>query len=214
MRNNVYAGIHWRHQIDLGNGIITPGEAAVDIKLNGLNLPRDLTGRTVLDIGSWDGFFAFECEKRGAVDVLAIDEHIWLGKKENYSKAGFLYAREQLGSKVRDQTMSVYDISTDLGQFDLVLFLGVVYHLGHPFLAMERIAEVATDQIILESYCQDFGIDEPLCRFEMQAPGIYPNCQKPNVQYLHSLLEGVGFEITYSNIYADRRCTIHAQRLK
>jgi len=66
--------IRWWHKIDLGNGIITPGKSDTFKKIKGIGLPEDLTGKTVLDIGAWDGFYSFESERRGASRVLAIDE--------------------------------------------------------------------------------------------------------------------------------------------
>ena len=65
--------VRWFHQIDLGDGIVTPGPDATGAKMAGLGLPEDLTGCSVLDIGAWDGAFSFEAERRGADRVLATD---------------------------------------------------------------------------------------------------------------------------------------------
>jgi len=72
------AGINWFHRIDLGNGIVTPGVDDSRSKLVYLNFPVNLTGKTVLDIGAWDGFFSFEAEMRGASRVLATDAYCWV----------------------------------------------------------------------------------------------------------------------------------------
>lgn len=69
--------IKWHHKIDLGNEIITPGEISPNWKLKFIGLPEDLSGKTVLDIGAWDGAFSFIAEKRGAKRVLAIDYPAW-----------------------------------------------------------------------------------------------------------------------------------------
>ena len=70
---------HWHHSIDLGEGVITDGEVsagALEMMLQRLQLP-DLSGKTVLDIGAYDGFFSFEAERRAAACVVALDHYVW-----------------------------------------------------------------------------------------------------------------------------------------
>ena len=112
-----------------------------------LQIPKDLTGKTVLDMGSWDGFWAFECERRGAKRVLAIDT--WVSERQYGT---FLYARERLGSKVDHLKLDAHDVSPErTGKFDLVLCFGLLYHLRHPLLALEKIRSVSLDQLIIET---------------------------------------------------------------
>src|SRR6204780_4689052 len=69
----------WWHSIDLGDGLVTPGHKTPDVlarELEALRLP-DVRGRSVLDIGGWDGFFAFEAERRGARRVAVLDHYMW-----------------------------------------------------------------------------------------------------------------------------------------
>jgi tRNA (mo5U34)-methyltransferase len=73
------AAVRWYHTIDLGQGIVTPGIDATPFRLARLDLPTSLAGRTVLDIGAWDGFFSFEAERRGAARVVATDWYSWHG---------------------------------------------------------------------------------------------------------------------------------------
>jgi tRNA (mo5U34)-methyltransferase len=114
--------IRWYHTIDLGNGIVTPGVDPSASRLPKLRFPADMTGRTALDIGAWDGFFSFEL------------------------------AREVLGSSVEDRELEVLDLSPEtVGVFDVVLFAGVLYHLPNPLLALERVASVTGDLLILET---------------------------------------------------------------
>lgn len=84
--------IKWFHTIDLGNGVITPGEDSTPNKLQTIALPADLKGSSVLDIGAWDGFFSFEAERRGASRVLATDDFCWSGPGWG-TKNGFDLAR-------------------------------------------------------------------------------------------------------------------------
>jgi len=190
------AKIKWWHQIDLGNGVITPGPDNTIERLNWLGLPPDLTGKTVLDIGAWDGAFSFECERRGARRVLAMDEFIWAGKGWA-SKEGFEFARRALNSKVEDILLDVYDLSPEkVGKFDLVLFSGVLYHLKHPLLAIERVASVCTDQLILATHVDLVNMKRP-------AIALYPgkecnndptNWCGPNVPALEAMLRMTGFQ--------------------
>src|SRR2546427_8484701 len=140
VRREVQA-IQWFHRIDLGNGIITPGGDDTTHKLEAIRMPTRLDGMTVLDVGAWDGFFSFECERRGATKVTAADtwEGItdWVGP--HAKMAGVLLAKRILNSRVEPLDISVYDLGPDsVGVFDVVLFLGVLYHLRHPLLALEK----------------------------------------------------------------------------
>jgi tRNA (mo5U34)-methyltransferase len=173
--------INWWHQIDLGNGVITPGPDDTLARLNQLGLPDDLRGKTVLDIGAWDGAFSFEAERRGASRVLAIDEFIWAGKGWA-SKAGFEFARRALNSKVEDMLLDVYDLSPErTGTFDLVIFSGVLYHLKHPLLALERVASVTRHQLILSTHVDLINLKRPAIAF-------YPGTA------VHAMLRTVGFK--------------------
>jgi tRNA (mo5U34)-methyltransferase len=176
--------IAWFHSIDLG-GRITPGvktPAVLSTETRLLHLPDDLRGRSVLDIGTWDGFFAFEMERRGASSVTALDYYSWATDHRVYrqhnetatargepyrapheipeawdpeglpGKAGFDVARGALNSRVRPLVgdfMNV-DLAT-LGSFDVVLFLGVLYHLQDPFLALRRLRQVTRQLAVIET---------------------------------------------------------------
>ena len=121
-------------------------------------LPDDLSGRRALDVGTWDGFWAFELEKRGA-DVVAIDldderDLDWPPRRRpsQYARGrgdGFLEAHAKLGSKVERVELSVYDATPErLGHFDLVFCGSVLIHLRDQLLALERIASVTRGTFI------------------------------------------------------------------
>src|ERR1700712_3578633 len=82
------ADIEWWHTMDLGDGIVTPGASKSAETLPRLQMPANLAGRTVLDVGAWDGFFSFEAERRGASRVVATDSFCWSGSGWG-TKAGF-----------------------------------------------------------------------------------------------------------------------------
>ena len=145
------AAIRWAHRIDLGQGVITPGLWNTPGILERLHLPADLSGQTVLDVGCWDGFYSFEAERRGASRVLATDSFTWQRKSWG-SKDGFDLARRVLNSRVEDLEIDPLDLSPErVGMFDVVLFLGVLYHMKHPMLALERVAAVTRRLLVVET---------------------------------------------------------------
>ena len=159
------AAIKWWHKIDLGNGMITPGIDESAERLRIMRMPDDLSGMTVLDIGAWDGFFSFEAERRGARRVLATDSFAWNGTGWG-TKAGFDLARGVLGSKVEERVIDVFDISPErIGIFDVVLFLGALYHVRHPLLALERVFSVTGKQLILETHVNLLHTRQPALPF-------------------------------------------------
>ena len=192
-------GIRWWHSIDLGHGIVTKGvDSAQAQRLARLRLPADLTGRSVLDIGAWDGFFSFEAERRGASRIVAADYYSWHGTGwgTGQGKAGFQLAREALGSRVEDVDVDVMDLSPErLGTFDLVLLLGVLYHLPNPLLALERVASVASDWLVLETVVDMVGFGRPAAAFYpgRELNGDPTNWWGPNEAAVHGMLRSVGF---------------------
>ncbi len=189
------ANVQWYHCIELGNGIVTPGRCRNFETLKTLGLPADLTGLKVLDIGAWDGFYSFEAEKRGALSVLATDYIAWGGPAES-GKKGFDLARRALGSHVNDMVVDIPDLTPErVGVFDIVLFLGVFYHLIHPMIAMERIFNITGKQLIMETQVDLLGVKWPALRF-------YPgdelgkdasNWFGPNVAAVLAMLKVAGF---------------------
>ena len=128
----------WWHEIELGAGIVTPGDDSNRMKLpilDGIGLPQDMSGLRALDVGCSDGYFSFEMERRGA-SVLAMDF-----VPESYT--GFATAREILGSEVEYVMENVYNLTPEkYGLFDVVLFMGVLYHLRKPLAALDSIRSV------------------------------------------------------------------------
>jgi tRNA (mo5U34)-methyltransferase len=126
--------IQWYHSIPLGT-IVTPGFCPLSVeRWTAAALPEDLRGKAVLDVGAWDGYFSFEAERRGAESVLAID--VLQGRDAAGGTAGFQFARARLGSRVDFRVMDVMDLATLQRTFDVVLFLGVYYHLADPVGAL------------------------------------------------------------------------------
>jgi tRNA (mo5U34)-methyltransferase len=188
--------IRWFHSIELAPGLVTPGLDDTRARLDLLSLPADLTGKSVLDVGAWDGFFSFEAERRGAARVVAADSFAWDGRSWS-DKRGFELAREALGSKVEDRDVDVLDLDPgDVGTFDLVLFLGVLYHMRHPLLALEKVAAVTTEQLILETAVDCTWTRRPVAAFYPgHGMGTDPtNWWGPNPEAVVAMLHAVGFD--------------------
>lgn len=191
-------GLRWFHTIDLGHGIVTKGVENSPERLIRIRLPDSLAGRSVLDIGAWDGFYSFAAERRHASRVVAADHYAWHGEGwgTGRGKAGFELARAALGSRVEDVDIDVMDLSPErIGTFDVVLFLGVLYHLRDPMRALERVSSVTKDMLILETVIDMVGISRPAAAF-------YPgrelnddptNWWGPNPAAVEGMLRSVGF---------------------
>jgi len=192
--------VRWFHSIDLGQGVITRGiDDTQAARLARLRLPADLCGRSVLDIGAWDGFFSFEAERRGAARVVAADYYSWHGQGwgTGRGKAGFELAREVLGSRVEDVDIDVMDLSPErIGTFDVVLFLGVLYHLPNPLLALERVASVTRDLLVVETVVDMVGVGRPAAAFYpgRELNGDPTNWWGPNQAAVDGLLRAAGFD--------------------
>jgi tRNA (mo5U34)-methyltransferase len=136
----------WRHRIDLGSGVVTPGTEDCAAELERLRLPSDHHGMRVLDIGCSDGFYSFESERRGAEVVAVDDESSLLADGTN----GFGVAAAALGSSVEYRAADVEELdASDVGTFDVILFVNVLYHLRNPHRALESIASVAKPGALL-----------------------------------------------------------------
>ena len=182
----------WYHSIELPDGQVIQGLQPVERlhrRIAQYPIPADLRGKRVLDIGAWDGWFSFEMEKRGA-EVLAID---------SATNTRFLTARELLGSKVDYRIADICRVTPrDIGRFDIVLFFGVLYHVKHPMLALERVCDLSTDMAFIESYVTDEGDGSegpPVMEFyeTTELAGQFDNWVGPNTACLLAMCRTAGF---------------------
>jgi tRNA (mo5U34)-methyltransferase len=187
--------IRWFHSIELAPGLVTRGLDDTRARVDILRLP-DLRGKTVLDVGAWDGFFSFEAERRGAARVVATDSFAWSGATWG-RKDGFELARRALGSRVEDVEIDVLDLSPEtVGRFDVVLFPGVLYHMKHPLLALERVASVTGETLVLETAVDCTWTRRPAAAFyPHHGLGWDPtNWWGPNPEAVAAMLRVAGFE--------------------
>jgi tRNA (mo5U34)-methyltransferase len=204
----------WFHNIDLGGIATAPNHFLGDfptVKWQSFRdaIPGDLSGKTVLDIGCNAGFYSLEMKRRGAARVVGIDaDEAYLDQAR--------FAADVTGLDVEFRNLSVYDVGALGEAFDIVLFLGVLYHLRHPALALDLIhAHVAKDLLVFQSMQRgstDIGpVDENYSFWEEQlfARDDFPklhfiehryaddptNWWVPNRACAEALLRSAGFEI-------------------
>jgi tRNA (mo5U34)-methyltransferase len=141
-----YRGIYLFQKWEVFPGIFTEGPKDVVRTLEAMGFPESLEGKRVLDIAPWNGFFSFECARRGAREVVALGP-------EDPMDTGFEQTRALLDiQNVRYVRGSIYDLAKfDLGSFDVILFLGLIYHLRHPLLALDIIHDACTDQMYTDT---------------------------------------------------------------
>lgn len=161
LRQRVAALPFWYHRIELPGGVVTPGWAP--LSRDSYRVPADLTGKRVLDVGAWDGFWTFEALKRNARQAIAIDNFSdylgTLNKTDRRAWENFDLCREAFAygpDRCERYEMDAYDVSEErLGRFDVVFCFGTLYHLRHPLLALDKLASICDGDIYVESAILD-----------------------------------------------------------
>jgi tRNA (mo5U34)-methyltransferase len=151
----------WYHRIELPGGIVTPGMNP--LSQESYQIPEDLTGKRVLDVGAWDGYWSFEALRRGAKEVVAIDDFSdFLGSLDQSDRKAwetFDLCRDAFGYSediCKRMEMSVYDVDEIwLSRFDVIFCFGTLYHLRHPLLALDRLSDICDGEIYVESAISD-----------------------------------------------------------
>ena len=200
VKSQVEREAYWFQRIELFPDLVTPGWSDPRVeKLPHFGLPDDLSGMRVLDIGCAEGFFSFEAERRGAKEVIAIDSF-------PDSVRRFDICRNALGSKATAYLCNVYDLNPrTFGTFDFVFFFGVLYHLRHPLLALEKISSVCTGSMLLQTAnfespdladvpvakFHPFGIQSGTREKPMFDPTVF---WLPNAECVRAMLSHVGFK--------------------
>lgn len=161
LRAQIESVPYWYHTFELAPGVVTPGHFDLRGITDQLPWP-DVRGRRCLDVGTFDGFYAFELERRGASEVVAIDlddavDLDWLPREvprdfergQEVVGQGFAIAARALGSEVERRTLSVYDLSPEaVGTFDVVVCGALLEHLRDPFGALIRMRSVCAGHLL------------------------------------------------------------------
>ena len=171
--------IIWYHSIDLGEGVVTKGQSTNRIPAE--HFP-DVAGKTVLDIGAWDGLHSFAAERRGAARVVALDHYAWCldwaardaywreceakGELPDHTRdtrdfwlpdempgrTGFDFAHAALASNVEPVVGDFMTVDpAEVGTFDVVQFLGVLYHIQEPLTALQRVRALTAGVAVVET---------------------------------------------------------------
>ncbi|SFV35483.1 tRNA (mo5U34)-methyltransferase [Devosia crocina] len=214
IRQQVEALGPWFHNIDLGGVSTAPNHFLGDYPRQKYRkfadaIPADLSGKTVLDIGCNAGFYSIEMKRRGADRVVGIDfDDVYLNQAR--------FAAEVAEAEIEFHKLSVYDVGALGEQFDVVIFMGVLYHLRHPLLALDLIREhVARDMLVFQSmqrgsqdvpalkenypFSETALFDEPsypkLHFIEKRYADDPTNWWVPNAACAEAMLRSSGFEI-------------------
>jgi tRNA (mo5U34)-methyltransferase len=186
----------WHQRFELAPGVVSPGANDVDWLMHTAGLPGDVSGASVLDIGTTNGGAAFALERRGATRVLATDI-------VDSMHFGFDAIKATLSSNVEFRQLSVYELSNEIReQFDYVIFWGVLYHLRHPLLALDNVRAVTRGMAYVETAVCDAESPEsahaPGARFYRrdELAGDSSNWFAPNVLALTDWCQSCGLEPT------------------
>ena len=205
------AAQEWYHTLELEPGVLTPGWFDTRPVVRKLPFPQSLRGKRCLDIGTFDGFWAFEMERRGAAQVLAIDvndpqrwdwpplsppEVVERLQDRKRGGAGFQLAHQMLGSQAEYRELSVYDLDPEvLGEFDFIYLGSLLLHLRDPVAALDRVRRVCDGELlIVENYSPSLSWIAPvtpLARLDGQGR---PWWWEANARCVRQLLESAGFE--------------------
>jgi tRNA (mo5U34)-methyltransferase len=216
----------WFHSIDLGHGVRTKGLSEERRALTERQLP-DFSGRSVLDIGAWDGYYSFLAERNGASRVVALDHYAWgvdMPARDQYwnecgeagtlpdhtrdttdfwrpdlpGRRGFDFAHSTLGSSVEPVVADFATVDLDsLGTFDVVLYLGVLYHMKEPLTCLERLRAVTRAVAVIETVAIRIPGAGRHSLLGFHAGGDlnrdYGNWYVPNIEALEALVLAAGF---------------------
>lgn len=201
----------WYHTIELAPDVVTPGWFDLRPIVDRMPWP-DVAGKRCLDVGTWDGFLAFELERRGAAEVVATDipsHESWDHTPRDRGTAiafheatvgtkgeGFRIAAEALGSAVRHEWINVYDLSPErVGDFDVVVCGSLLLHLQRPFDALEALRSVCRGVFLSSEH-----IDPALTIRVRRRPAMFIDGQQgrwlvPNRAGHARMLEVAGFDV-------------------
>jgi tRNA (mo5U34)-methyltransferase len=204
--------LDWYHTLELAPGVVTPGWLDTRKVVSRIPFPASLEGKRCLDVGTFNGFWAFEMERRGAAEVIAVDvldparwdwpvraeaETVQAIAARHAGGAGFELARSALGSRVERLDRSVYELDPDeLGQFDLVYVGSLLVHLRDPVAALERVRAVCRGTLIVVD-----GVDPLLSLMLRRRPvATLEGFGRPWWWYANDagvvrMVEGAGFDV-------------------
>lgn len=204
--------VPWYHTIVLPGGIVTPGRWDTRTALRKVPFPASLAGRRCLDVGTYDGFWAFEMERRGAAHTVAIDladaaswdwpdpvpsEVLQQWERSKARSRAFDVAPEALASRVERVEVSVYDLAhASLGHFDLAFIGSLLLHLRDPVLALRAIRGILRGELLsADQISLGLSLLQPRMPAANLAGTLAPHWWTPNLAAHRRLVRAAGFEI-------------------
>jgi tRNA (mo5U34)-methyltransferase len=209
--------LDWYHTIELAPGVVTNGHFDTRPTVAKVPLPASLSGMRCLDVGTWDGFWAFEMERRGAASVIAIDiedpqRWDWPPQAEfgpaadlrlqylrefKSGSASFALAKQALNSKVERVDCSIYDLDPEVhGKFDFVFLGSLLLHLRDPIRALDRVRGVCGGEAV---FAESIELISSLVRPRTATARLEGMDQswwwQPNAAGFRRMVRSAGFEI-------------------
>jgi tRNA (mo5U34)-methyltransferase len=191
---------HWHHTFEIFPGLWTPGNYHPAMLWEKLQLPADLTGMRILDIGASDGFFSRKLREAGA-EVVSIDYR-------DKTDSGFGVMERIYGKPFDYRKMNVYRLDNEnVGGFDIVLFLGVLYHLPNMMQALGIVRSVTRGKLYIETYCEnEFCPDVSAARYYVEGTlgKDWTNFWAPNRLCVLDMLHDASFDSLRDESWGDR----------
>ena len=191
---------HWHHKFEIFPGVVTPGSYDPNFLSNKINFPSDLSNKRVLDIGASDGFISLVARRAGA-EVVAIDYRPKNGH-------GFEVMEKLSGYKFDYRQMNIYELSEkDVGLFDIVVFMGVLYHLPDMMRAMAIVRSVCRGQMYIETHCAvDLTPKIAAARYyrDDELNKDITNFWSPNVACIRGMAHDCAFDLDSDETWGDR----------
>jgi tRNA (mo5U34)-methyltransferase len=193
--------IKWWHPIKIGE-YTTPGQnEETEDTFNNLGIPKDLTGKTVLDIGAWDGYYSFGCERLNADRVVASDKFVWVSNQIGghwwNGDDGFNFAHKHLKSDVEKLLASVEELDPAIhGKFDIVLMLGVIYHAKDPIGYLQKAFDMSNDMVVIETHVDLMDVPYPSARYYIsnELNNDSTNFWGPNALAVVGMMKDIGYK--------------------
>lgn len=191
---------HWHHAFEIIPGVRTPGTYDPTFLLDMLQLPENLRGQRILDIGASDGFFALSLARRGAT-VVCVDYR-------EKSAHGFGVMEKIAGLQFEYHCANIYDLTPEkLGKFDAILCLGVIYHLPDIVRALYLLRALTDKRLFLETHSDnEFCPDIPAARYYVgdSLHGDWTNFWSPNILCVRAMMNDAGFDVAHDQTWGDR----------
>ena len=191
---DVFRFKNWRHRIELGNGVVSPGYIS-EYTWHNAHFPTDLKGKSVLDVGANDGLNAFIAEKMGASAITAIDiyEHLDTADHQaGWNPTAIEMAKKYIQSKVDVQNLSIYNVDQLGKRFDHVIVADVVTWLTDIPTALRAVANICDERLIIREGLLKGDDKQPMLRYDFAATGTH--MYTPNKQFFRDILGELGFK--------------------